>query len=104
MLIYGTRPTAGFFLYPLCASNKLKRHSDPEQAGMIFDKYKPTHVIHLAALGTSCACVLKSPLTVSGSRWPISQYAIQGRRMRPPQSQTLIFARGYSSPFCVTTR
>lgn len=64
-------------LTSLCASNLLKRHSDLEQAKMIFDKYKPTHVIHLAALGMSrISAPLRIPrLILTCSRWPISQYA-----------------------------
>jgi GDP-L-fucose synthase len=31
-------------------------HSDPEQTKKLFDKYKPTHIIHLAALGTRSRC------------------------------------------------
>ena len=67
----------GVLLTSLCASNLLKRHSDLEQAKTIFDKYKPTHVIHLAALGMSCiSASLRVPrLTLTRSRWPISQYA-----------------------------
>lgn len=33
---------------------------DPEQTRKLFDKYKPTHVIHLAAMGT-----IKCPFVVS---------------------------------------
>lgn len=31
---------------------KLTMSRDPEQTKKLFEKYKPTHVIHLAALGT----------------------------------------------------
>ncbi len=55
-LRYAQAARRGALLTPLCASNLLKYHRDLEQARMIFDKYKPTHVIHLAALGTSCIC------------------------------------------------
>lgn len=68
----------GAFPTSLCASNLLRRHRDPEQARMIFDKYKPTHVIHLAALGMSriSTSLRISRLTLTRSWWPISQYAI----------------------------
>lgn len=39
-----------------------EENRDPEQTRKLFDKYKPTHVIHLAAMGT-----IKCPFVVSGA-------------------------------------
>ena len=57
--------------------------SDPEATKALFEKYKPTHVIHLAALGAFSAiytmwdCANLWCFFVLRSRWFIHAYEVQ---------------------------
>ena len=60
---------------------------DPAQTQALYDKYKPTHVIHLAALGTS-AVTLYPTYANPTSRRPLQEHEIQGA-YSPPSSSRL---------------
>ncbi len=47
-------------------------HSNQEQSKKLFEKYKPTHVIHLAALGAYVVSrIARRVLTRQCSRWTL---------------------------------
>ena len=58
--------------------------SDLEQTKKLFAKYKPTHVIHLAALGMSFAKLIMTAAHnhIWCSRWTVQEHEVQGQRTR----------------------
>jgi len=65
---------------------------DPEQTRKLFEKYKPTHVIHLAALGRFASRKLGSRVLINPftSRRFVQEHEIQGTSPSLPISRPII--------------
>ena len=62
----------------------MRAYRDPEQTRALYEKYKPTHVIHLAALGmySFSLSLLTWDHVSHGSWWAFQEHEIQSEAMR----------------------